>query len=243
MIKKWPIFALLVTSLCVNSTAYSDANFVPTISVMGVSEIEVDPDVADVSVFIEKISTTSKQSREQVLQSITQLMSGLTKIGVAAAQIRQSQIHQGKKTKWEQGRQTDVGFFSTVNLSIEISKLENLAEVYDELAKYNDVRVLNTQFRHSNEQMLIDKQAKRALRHARTRANLILSAEDKRTGELLHVAEKGVTTPFPVAPPQDSFRLESSSVSGSGSSDSVQIDYLKIRIKSEINASFKIIKE
>ena len=232
---------LYILLVCLGLISNVQADLIKSISVVGVSEIEVDPDTAEISVQIERISEASKDSRAQVLQSITALVTGLKKIGVNRSQIRQSQIHQGKKTRWDQGKQVTVGYFSTVKLYIETKDLEKLVDVYDVLAKQNELRVLNTYFRNSEEQKIADEQAKLALLNAKKRATMILSADNQKLGDLIQVSEIGATAPIP-SPHLEKFRVESASLNGGGG-DVSAVEFSKILIKSSLNVSYEIANE
>ena len=233
-----PMFVVLLAIAFISGcskTVVENLSDYSTISVVGHSETKVDPDTAVINLSIEEVAETSELSRKSVNDVIDKLLNSLTTVQVKNEQVSQSQINQGRKTRWDQGRKVNEGYFSRVQLSIEVSELEKLVSIYDLLAGFNSVQVGNTQFKHSDEQALRAEQAKLALANARKKAKAILRAENKEPGEVLQVVEMGA---MPVEPMLK--RSGMAEVAMADTSAGAQPDFSQIRLSASVNASFLI---
>ena len=208
-----------------------------TISVSGVSEITVAPDTAEISLQISHVNPTIEASRSHVQRDLSSIVEKLGQIGIAEDAIRQSQIQQGKKHRWEKGRQVTEGYYSRVNLTLEMGDLNKMTKVYDVLASFDGVSLHNTRFKVSNEKELRVAQSTQALKNAEDKAKKILDGLNERVGHVIQVVEQGAN--MPISQP---FAMETAQFARAEAdlSPHAQIEFSDITIRATIQAKFSI---
>lgn len=224
---------MLVGCLVLSSAAFAEMG--KTISVVGYAEQELEPDMATLNMVIEQVHAQSEQSRAAVQQDIRRLSQELSRLGLAGEHLTQSHIFQGKKNRWEQGKQHHVGYYSQVNLKAEVKDLDLLIPIYDTLAKFESLRIQSTQFKLSDRQQQEDKLVGKALVHAQEKAKLVLQGVNQRPGDLLRMVEDSALSPHPMP----RFKAEAAAMDA-GSSDGGGPGFSSIKLSATVTATFDI---
>ena len=202
------------------------------IAVLGQAEVMVEPDHAELTLTIKEIAEKSAVSRANVVNILTDLKAQLIKQGVDTNNIKQAQIFQGKQTRWQNGREIHQGYFSQVNVVVKIEDLGNLVALYDIFSNFNQIKITETKFKNSKEQEIRQNQAKLALKNAKDKAGVILSAVDKTVGQIVEVTESGAVTP--------SFKSRDGFEVAEMASHSSQPGFAEIKISASVSATFEI---
>lgn len=115
-------------SFSVNSNV---TNKTDTFTVVGEGTISVKPDIAYVSVGIQKNASTVKQVQTQVNEVTNKIIAGVKAIGIDAKNIQTENYSLNPNYDWSSGSQKITGYTANSQLKIKITDLDKINDVID----------------------------------------------------------------------------------------------------------------
>jgi uncharacterized protein len=100
-------------------------------TVTGEGTISVKPDIAYVSVGIQKNSSTVKQVQTQVNEVTNKIIAGLKTVGIDSKNIQTENYSINPNYDWSSGSQKITGYTANSQLKIKITDLDKINEVID----------------------------------------------------------------------------------------------------------------
>lgn len=115
-------------SFSVNSNV---TNKTDTFTVTGEGTISVKPDIAYVSVGIQKNASTVKQVQTQINEVTNKIIAGLKSLGIDSKNIQTENYSINPNYDWSSGTQKITGYTANSQLKIKITDLDKINDVID----------------------------------------------------------------------------------------------------------------
>ncbi len=115
-------------SFSVNSNV---TNKTDTFTVTGEGTISVKPDIAYVSVGIQKNASTVKQVQTQINEVTNKIIAGLKSLGIDSKNIQTENYSINPNYDWASGTQKITGYTANSQLKIKITDLDKINDVID----------------------------------------------------------------------------------------------------------------
>jgi len=160
-----------------------------SITVTAKSEAEIVPDTATLMLQIRSIEKRTNFARDNVNRTFDRLSFALRPFGISAKNIEKSNVKQGDEYSYVNGKRVLNGQYASMELTINVDKLAGLQKIYDQIATYDDVMVMNTEFKIENQQIQEDNQLVLALQKARHKAQIMAKAYQQTLGKAIKIVE------------------------------------------------------
>lgn len=169
-----------------------------TISVKGDGKVYAKPDKAEFSVRVTKTRDTSKQALEEVNKRISKIKERLDKKGVVEKDIQTSNLSIYPDYDWKNNNWVLVGQRASQTLTVSVrnigEKATKIAEILDEVASVDDVRIFSIKFDIESKKDIFSQARELAFKKAEQKASEL--AELASVELLDPVSIKDVSTDF-----------------------------------------------
>lgn len=160
-----------------------------TISLSGTGKVEYKPNTITWSAQIKSIHKNMEDSRERIDVVFNRVKKKLRKAGIESKNIILSNNRQQKSYDYRNGKRYFTGYESSVNLSIKTKKISLYQRVNDILVTADEITVHNSSYSHDDPARFEAEAMKRAIQHAKRKANLIASELGLELGKAIKVTE------------------------------------------------------
>jgi uncharacterized protein YggE len=174
------------------STVVQASTPIRQISVNGIATMEVNPDVVDLSLTLSVVRASPKPALTTLRAEQTKLVEALKEAGVAETDLRLGHIDVSPRYRPHPNSHLVDGYEASVTLVITLHDFDELGDVMEAAARHGVSRMY-TRFR-STELAAKKKEVRElALQATRDKARQIATSMKVELGEVLTVAETGIT--------------------------------------------------
>jgi hypothetical protein len=196
MRNKLPV-SLLVLTITAPAFAQRAQPSDPVITVQGSADIRVAPDEATVRLGIVRQANTAQAAQEQANATAQQILSAITRLGVAQQQIQTSRLNLSPifAPRSPESREAPriVAYQAANLISIRLDDLAQVGPAIDAGLKAGANQLEGVQFGLRDELPAREQALKQAVNEARRKAEAIAEALNVRLDGVLEVSEGGVS--------------------------------------------------
>lgn len=189
---RWWLFVILAVALLFSAGCQSQAPGAgtesPAIAVSGAGKISTAPDQVQLMITVAsegEDAATQQENAEKVQDVIDQLL----ELGLSKDDIQTAGASFYPKTRWEDGREINLGFRAESMLRIETKKMDLIGQIIDKSVAAGAERVGGLSFTLSDQarENLLADVLEAAVNDARSQAELTLQALGQQIGGVKHV--------------------------------------------------------
>lgn len=192
------LFALSFLSL--QSTYADDVEFQRTIQVSGQGKSSAPPDIATIQFGVVTQAKTAVEAMEKNSQALEKIMADLKTMEIAEKDMQTSQFSvQPVYDRGDRGqRKPDVVAYRVSNqLRIRVRKLPDLGKLLDALIRSGSNQMSGISFGVDDTEAVMKEARIKAIKDARTRAELYADAAGVGVGKVLSISEQQAVFPRP----------------------------------------------
>lgn len=186
-----------------------------TISVTGEGEATASPDMATIETGVVTQAKTAEEALEANNEQMEQIMDALAEYRIAQKDIQTSNFNVNPVYKHDRqsGREPEVVAYRVQNqVQVHVRELSRLGDVLDELVQAGSNRISGIRFGVDDETGLLNQARSRAVRDAKSRADVYAQAAGVEVGRVLQISEQPVHVPRPQQLSMQAARAEASRV-------------------------------
>jgi hypothetical protein len=191
MLKKVFFIALIFTSLMF---AQDNSRF---IEVNGTSEVIAPADYVHFNVNIRNVAKTLEQSRQDNLNASNELEDILKKFNISKDDWEMSPIKFGKEYIFENQERKLSGYFSQVNVSINLKNMNDYYPFTKELSKNKVFEITNSNYGVSDILKYHKEATIKAVQAAKEKAEYIAQSIGMKTGKVIQISELNQFESYP----------------------------------------------
>ncbi len=186
-----PLLTILLTAtvLFVLQVPAKGSDDIRKISVTGKSEIVVRAETATIHIQLRYVKKTMDESKTALNKTLATLTADLKPLGLTDKEIRKSLVSQGKESEWENNSYVFKGYYSECTVELEVKNIDDLVNVYNKLAMYDDISLNNTEYKRNDEFEIRQERFKEALLAAKEKAEHMADVLGVRLGKVHSIAE------------------------------------------------------
>jgi uncharacterized protein YggE len=195
----WLQALLFVGALAVFARADED-KLVPSITVMGQGEVQVVPDVANVTLGVTTEAKTASEAVKDNNQRMAQLMKTLNDLNVADKHIQTSNFNVSPKQTYDHtGQQPPqiVGYMVTNQVNVKVMEVGRLGAILDAVVTAGSNQIQGVSFSLAEPGPHLDQARRKAMADALHRAELYAGAAGVKLGTPLLISEQSASIPRP----------------------------------------------
>lgn len=182
--------------LTINSTV---TNKTDVFTVAGEGKVVVKPDIAYVSVGIEKTAATVEQVQDQVNRVNQDLIEGLKKLGIDSKEIQTESYTINPNFDWNSGRQKITGYTASTSLSVKVKKIDQINAVIDAATAGGANQVGGISFDVEDKEKLQETARQDAVAQAKRKAEQAAETAGFKLGRIINYSESaGGVIPQPL---------------------------------------------
>lgn len=168
-----------------------------TVSVTGVAEVSAAPDMATVTIGVEAQEKSARAAMDEVAKAVGPVLERLSEAGVAPTDVRTSSLNLSpvyRRDPNDPSRQPLAdGFQASTTLTVRVRELGRLGPLLDQVVSDGANRMQGLSLGLQDEAALLAEARRAAVRDAMAKAKLYAEAAGVPLGDVLHIAEPGVT--------------------------------------------------
>lgn len=182
-LKVWfSIFAVaVVCNLTILSQPYAAEFNQPHINVTGVSQIEVKPDTANISISVSVVKPKAIEAKEAADHAVANLMKRLTKFDLKKGDITSANLNLSTEYRYppKQERQL-VGFRASRDIKLSVSNLDKISKILDESIKSGVNQVNSINFSVKDKNKYLEEARALAIKDAKVKARALAKGFDSK---------------------------------------------------------------
>lgn len=190
--------AILSVMLLAVAARADEDELVPSITVVGAGEVQVQPDMATVTVGVTTEAATAAEAVAENNQRMAQLLKTLRSHDIADKHVQTSNFNVSPKysTDRRQPRKI-VGYTVTNQVRVKVLEVSQLGTILDAVVEAGSNQIQGVAFSLAEPKPHLDQARRKAMADARHRAELYADAAGVKVGEPLLISEQSA----PVSPP------------------------------------------
>ena len=172
-----------------------------TISISGHGEVQVVPDMADISLGVSATAPTAAEALAANTTAMTALMGEITKSGIDAKDVQTNNFSVNPHMEYDPQNQKPprvTGYDVSNAVTVTVRKIETLGPLLDAAITAGSNQVNSISFRSSKTDEALDAARKAAVQDARRKAALYAEAAGISLGNIITISEGPVSSPQPV---------------------------------------------
>jgi len=201
-----------------------------TISVTGMGDVTVKPDVADIYLGVSVTSPTAKGARDAAATQMTAVIAAIKALGVADKDITTTNVSLGPVYDYSSSTAKLTGYQFTNTVKATVRDLTKVPDVLDNSVAAGATVVNGVSFRLDNPKTVEAQARSAAMTDARAKADALASAAGVQIKGVASITEVSVSSPVYFAPQADAAKAVGASTPiQSGTTDvtiSVTVSYL-----------------
>lgn len=168
-------------------------------TVAGEGKVVAKPDVAYISVGIEKTAATVEQAQAQINGVNKNIVDGLKKLGIDEKEIKTESYTINPNFDWAAGRQKITGYTAATNLSVKVKKIDQINAVVDTATAGGANQVGGIAFDVEDKEKLQETARQDAVAQAKRKAEQAAKAAGFKLGRIINYSESaGGMVPQPL---------------------------------------------
>lgn len=170
------------------------------LSVTGVGEVRVVPDMAVITLEAGFTRATPREAAAEVRKAMDAALGVVRKVVTDSSDIRTARVSLNPQYDWNEGKRVFRGYAASQTLEVTVRDLARIESLLGDLFKTSITGLNGPDFRHSRADSLQREAGARAVRDAAANAAVLCAAAGKTCDELLSLRAGGSGGPqFPVA--------------------------------------------
>lgn len=167
-----------------------DVNDRPTITVTGHGETSMAPNVAYITIGVEKQASTAADALTLNNQAMQQLVDELERQDVPNKNVQTSSFDISPVYRHEEGQEPEVTGYRVSNLvRVKVVKLDGLGTLLDAVVRVGANRIHSIQFDVDDAEKATDPAREKAVQDARRRAEVLAKVAGAKVGRPLQIQE------------------------------------------------------
>mgnify|MGYP001183367196 CR=1 FL=1 len=164
-----------------------------TITVTGVGEITVEPDVAYVNMGIAARASTAEEAQRMNAQQFAELEKVLfEQFKIEKKDVKTTGFYVNPEYSYEEREKPKVvGYSATHMIRVTCRKLDQIGELLDAASKAGVNQIQNVQFATEKAKEYEMEAMKAAMKNARDKAEVLAAAENVKIREVLNISQSG----------------------------------------------------
>jgi uncharacterized protein YggE len=191
----------LLSAMTVSAVAHDDADKDRrTISVTGEGKVSAPPDMATINTGVLTQAATAKDALRANSKAMGEIMAVLKEHKIAAKDVQTSNFNVSPIYKRDnRGRlQNEIEGYRVQNqVRVRVRELPNLGEVLDALVQAGSNQVSGISFGVDDPEGILNQARSRAIRNAKSRAEVYAQAGNVKVGKIRQISETPVGIPQP----------------------------------------------
>lgn len=160
----------------------------PHIETMGVSQIQVEPDMADVNIEVAITEKTAKAAKDVSDAAVAKFIARLTAAGVKKEQIQSANLNLQPQYVYAQDKAPELtGYTASRQLTITVDDLSRLNTVLDAALEEGMNRVSNIALKSSKEAQYVEKAREAAIIDAKQKAQSLAKGFGEQLGQIWQI--------------------------------------------------------
>lgn len=236
---KHVMLSLLISICAISVMAQSNSNeLVKKIEVYGSAEEEITPDEIYFSITLKEYLTDDKQ-KVSIDKLERELYNAVRKIGIEEEDFQIENVFGYNYDRyWKDKKKEREDFLAQKQYRIKFAELDKINRLFAYLDPKGIQRANISSYSHSRIEAYRRDLKVKALRNARDKAEYLLEGIGENSGEVLEVQEINQNNQQPVYYQARGMAMMESA--DANMMDAPEIDFRKIKIKSEVRAVFRI---
>ncbi|MDP2325246.1 MAG: SIMPL domain-containing protein [Gammaproteobacteria bacterium] len=228
--------AALAATLCAPA-AFADDDFPRTISVSGTGTVDATPDIARLSLAVQRRDVSMQVARDATVRVSNAFIALCKKLGIKESKIRTSGLTIQPEYRWDQkgNQQIFLGYFVQRQLEVELDNLDKLGDVIEGAIDAGVNEVSPPQLDSSRRKELSREALAAAAEDAKANADRIAASLGMRVGAVRTITAGGAAPP-PM--PMQSMRMKAMSAEMSAAESYTPGE---IGFESRVDATFDLI--
>lgn len=186
--------------LALTALARADENdkLVPSITVVGEGDVEVQPDLANVSLGVTTEAETASAALAENNQRMAQLLKTLRGLNIPDKHVQTSNFNVNPKQSYDRDRREPpkiVGYTVTNQVSVKVLEVSRLGAILDAVVQAGGNRVQGVGFSLAEPKPHMDQARRKAVADAHDRAQLYAGAAGVKLGAPLLIQEQSASVP------------------------------------------------
>lgn len=174
---------------------------VPSITVVGRGEVQVRPDMANVTLGVTTEAATAFEALQENNQRMAQLIKTLRGLDISEKHIQTSNFNVSPKQSFGRDRRQPpkiVGYTVTNQVNVKVMEVSRLGKILDAVVQAGGNRIRGVGFSLAEPKPHLDQARRKAMADARQRAELYAGVAGVKLGAPLVISEQSVSVPRPV---------------------------------------------
>jgi uncharacterized protein YggE len=192
---------LAVACFAAAARADEDEKLVPSITVAGQGEVQVRPDVANVTVGVTTEAAAAATALQENNQRMAQLLKTLREHNIPDKDVQTSSFNVSPKQSYDRERREPpkiVGYTVTNQVSVKVAEVARLGAILDAIVQAGGNQIHGIGFSLAEPKTYLDQARRKAMADARARAELYAGEAAVKLGAPLLIQEQSAVVPRPV---------------------------------------------
>jgi hypothetical protein len=192
---------LIVSTAAAFVRADDNDRLVPSITVVGTGEVQVQPDMANVLVGVTTEAKTASEALAENNGRMAELMAALRGLDISDKHVQTSNFNVSPKQSYGRDRREPpkiVGYTVTNQVSVKVLEVSRLGKILDAVVEAGGNRIQGVGFSLAEPKPHLDQARRKAMTDARQRAELYAGAAGVKVGAPLVISEQSVSVPRPM---------------------------------------------
>lgn len=182
------IYIALIVLLCSVCTVAHE-NIVPSVSVMGVAEKQVVPDITQWHVFVENKASELELTSTQHTKIVKQVLNTIKANDIKEKGIQTTGMQFGENLVYRNNSRIKEGYVASTNIHFDLMNMDAYESLWSDLSKIDGVSVRGVSYDHSKRKYLEDQVRIQALMNAKKKAKSMAMTMDMSLGGTLSISE------------------------------------------------------
>jgi uncharacterized protein len=192
---------LIVWAAAALVRADDDHKLVPSITVVGSGEVQVQPDMANVVVGVTTEAKTASEALKENNQRMAQLLETLRGLNIPDKHVQTAGFSVTPQQTFDRDRRQPpkiVGYMVTNQVTVKVLELDRLGTLLDAVVQAGSNRVQGVSFSLAEPKPHMDQARRKAITDARERAELYAGEAKVKLGRPLLIQEQSASVPRPM---------------------------------------------
>ena len=157
---------------CLLATSAFAANIEqPHLTVTGVSQINVKPDIAKISISVSTVKPTAITAKKAADDAVAKLIKRLSRLGVEKDDISSANLNLATEYRYPPKQERKlIGFRASRDILVTVNQLENVSQILDKAIESGANQVNGISFDIKNKQKYLEQARQQAISDAKTKA-------------------------------------------------------------------------
>ncbi len=188
----------VVLALAPRACADDDDALVPSITVVGEGEVQVEPNMATVTVGVTTQAKTAADAVKQNSELMTKLLAALKDHDISDKHVQTANFNVTPRQTYDRTGRTPPkidGYTVTNQVSVKVLELSRLGAILDASVSAGSNQIQGISFSLADPGPHMEQARRKAIRDARARAQTYAEEAKVRVGEPLVISEQGGVSP------------------------------------------------